>query len=295
MKKMLLVLCLIALMLSPVFALAADVGLLVNGGGGFIFKPGGASQWLANAAPYYKEAFNQPSYNVLTGQTQGSWNGTWQDGQGNMAVYSGSAESQATAYFGSLGVKSYAWVSEKDGYYDWQTSASANAAFSDVWRISGPSLGTSNGSVTIAVNLTGTRTDPWQNHGTSLTLKLYNYLFHAGAQYGDTTDNPLDAGLYFLTIPFRYGTDNNVAMSLTSGAGSFNEYSGGGVAAFVDFYNTAKVTGLTFRDANGNIVTNYAMTTASGYNYNAVPVPPAVWLLGSGLLGLIGLRRKISG
>jgi hypothetical protein len=27
-------------------------------------------------------------------------------------------------------------------------------------------------------------------------------------------------------------------------------------------------------------------------NLNAVPVPAAVWLLGSGLLGLIGIRRR---
>jgi hypothetical protein len=28
---------------------------------------------------------------------------------------------------------------------------------------------------------------------------------------------------------------------------------------------------------------------------NTVPVPPAVWLLGSGLLGIVGIRRRWSG
>jgi hypothetical protein len=29
------------------------------------------------------------------------------------------------------------------------------------------------------------------------------------------------------------------------------------------------------------------------YQTNAVPIPPTVWLLGSGLVGLVGLRKKL--
>jgi len=68
----------------------------------------------------------------------------------------------------------------------------------------------------------------------------------------------------------------------------------GGVSSFVDFYNTAKVSGLTFRDADGNILTNYTMTTGAGHDYSAVPVSPTAWLLGSALIGLFGFRRKFS-
>ncbi|OPX81634.1 MAG: hypothetical protein A4E43_00627 [Methanosaeta sp. PtaB.Bin005] len=31
------------------------------------------------------------------------------------------------------------------------------------------------------------------------------------------------------------------------------------------------------------------------FTYEAVPIPSAVWLLGSGLLGLLGLKRKFLG
>jgi len=34
--------------------------------------------------------------------------------------------------------------------------------------------------------------------------------------------------------------------------------------------------------------------TTSGF-VGTVPIPPAVWLLGSGLLGLIGIRRRLVG
>jgi hypothetical protein len=38
--------------------------------------------------------------------------------------------------------------------------------------------------------------------------------------------------------------------------------------------------------------TFYAMAVHPG-DVSAVPVPGAVWLLGSGLLGLIGIRKKM--
>jgi hypothetical protein len=37
--------------------------------------------------------------------------------------------------------------------------------------------------------------------------------------------------------------------------------------------------------------------TSNGYylldNFTAVPLPPAVWLLGSGLIGLVAVRRRM--
>lgn len=35
------------------------------------------------------------------------------------------------------------------------------------------------------------------------------------------------------------------------------------------------------------------LNTSFPANYSAVPVPGAVWLLGSGIIGLVGIRRKI--
>jgi hypothetical protein len=38
-----------------------------------------------------------------------------------------------------------------------------------------------------------------------------------------------------------------------------------------------------------NVITANAIIT---YDYTPTPIPAAAWLLGSGLLGLVGMRRK---
>jgi hypothetical protein len=48
-----------------------------------------------------------------------------------------------------------------------------------------------------------------------------------------------------------------------------------------------QVAKLRFDQSNGQITLN-----ASGEPANCVPVPAAAWLLGSGVLGLVGLRRR---
>ena len=51
---------------------------------------------------------------------------------------------------------------------------------------------------------------------------------------------------------------------------------------------------IHFWHSNGSWNDMHNNYTASGYvvEYDAVPIPGAVWLLGSGLLGLIGIRRR---
>ena len=43
-----------------------------------------------------------------------------------------------------------------------------------------------------------------------------------------------------------------------------------------------------------DIVTTYSVTEGAPGTINAVPIPGAVWLLGTGLVGLAGLRRRTS-
>jgi hypothetical protein len=72
--------------------------------------------------------------------------------------------------------------------------------------------------------------------------------------------------------------------------------------ASAQFGNTIAWGGLTeVLDASGSIVTDFTANaiTNSGVNWalpvevpTAVPIPPAIWLFGSGLLGLIGIARS---
>ena len=281
--------CLMVLVTSSAFS--QSVGLQVNGGAGFIFKPSGASQWLANASPYYVEEYDQPSYSPLACATEGYWKDRWSDSSGNMADYEGKAESKAKADFGSLGVYSYAWVSDKNSGvnypykdYDWNANASANASFLDLWNVDAPSLAGTVGTVSVNVHLDGSRTDNIENHFSSLGLTFGNHTTTSQTKISSDAY----AGNYVLTVAFKYGQDNNIYMGLTSGNSSFNVNEGG--ASYVDFYNTATITGLTFRDASGTALSDYTMTTGSAHNYTAVPEPATILGLGIPTL-MVGLGR----
>lgn len=59
-------------------------------------------------------------------------------------------------------------------------------------------------------------------------------------------------------------------------------------------YNADETAALLTTNESGNILeitTNTDQTTT--VNYTPTPIPAAVWLLGSGLMGLIGVRRRI--
>jgi hypothetical protein len=52
-------------------------------------------------------------------------------------------------------------------------------------------------------------------------------------------------------------------------------------------------TGSGYQSDDGKTGSNYAWAVHSGdVSASVVPVPAAVWLFGSGLLGLIGMARR---
>jgi len=63
--------------------------------------------------------------------------------------------------------------------------------------------------------------------------------------------------------------------------------------AFVGFVVTdGSFTGVRFEDGLGSGIQETYYSVDMAFARNPVPIPAAFWLLGSGLLGLVGLRRK---
>ncbi|NOT86403.1 MAG: hypothetical protein HOP02_16840 [Methylococcaceae bacterium] len=96
------------------------------------------------------------------------------------------------------------------------------------------------------------------------------------------------------TIDNANGTISNTSDLLN---GAIPGVTGSGILATIDFTAlTAGSSGVSFfnpilLDSNGaDIIANYSESTI--VNVSAIPVPAAIWLLGSALMGLVGFSRR---
>ncbi len=104
----------------------------------------------------------------------------------------------------------------------------------------------------------------------------------------DTVDLvlPVTSGVPLI---FAAGLSLNVNFNNVSGI-----FSG---SASADFSNTVTLTEFLVTDLNNNPLTGINIQSESGTIYavsplNTIPIPSAVWLFGSGLIGLIGVARR---
>jgi hypothetical protein len=121
-----------------------------------------------------------------------------------------------------------------------------------------------------------------------------------GIESGDLLDGFSATGACLVTARVAYSAGDKVYLTgilqALAGTSPYQDPTTGAISnglAHADFGNTAMITSIGLLDSSGNPVSNAIFTSASGTSYPApVPVPAALWLLGSGLLGLIGVGRR---
>lgn len=97
------------------------------------------------------------------------------------------------------------------------------------------------------------------------------------------------SGDYWLDID---GFDRNLDFSV--GLSVVSYISPDHPAQTINFANTLSYYVSELTDRNGNALSLDLMSSTSGTDYTQsnVPIPGAIWLLGSGLIGIAGFRKK---
>lgn len=113
-------------------------------------------------------------------------------------------------------------------------------------------------------------------------------------------------GTFLFTMPVIFGSplDLRIYASVDASSSAENHYNPGVIdsldmTGLASLEHTVAWGGITeLRDDNGVIINDFsALSTTSGFDYanayvSSVPAPPAAWLLGSGLIVLIGAARR---
>jgi hypothetical protein len=206
---------------------------------------------------------------------------------GRLAVTSGGTDYQA--YYDT--VAGLTWLADANnsltsghddnGQMNWQ-DANAWAAQLNVGGVSGWRLPSVVDTGTVGCNFTADGTDCGYNVDTT-TGEMANLYYNVLGNLGgfDTNENEQPDGGLKNTGPFSniqtsyYWTDTNYENDLT-GNSAWN------------FWMSDGLKNLTTKNTN-----LHAWAVQSGdVGSSAVPLPAAVWLFGSGLLGLIGVVKR---
>jgi hypothetical protein len=143
------------------------------------------------------------------------------------------------------------------------------------------------------VNATGSLQAWYYGDTATLTYSLANTL--AVAEMGNTVASVAGAepiigepsfGAFYL---FPLTANNYTTTTLTSGFGRFLA-GPDPFQVYLTLTGSASSSDPNMTDVYFNFDGDARLTY--DYNYTPVPVPAAVWLLGSGLIGLVGVRRK---
>jgi FHA domain/PEP-CTERM motif len=202
----------------------------------------------------------------------------------------------ARAAFGLLGAYASSLV---NGPGIFSLEAFSQAGFSDGFSVTG---GPSNGYLIFSFFTSGMASTVCVD--TTTALFACDPLGPAGAGIAvNGAVNPLPSVPFTFSeaIPFNGGSGGiDVTLTASAVCGTFSNPADAGATACTsisNFIDTARVTGYTIEDANGNPVSGTTVVFDSGTNYNDIPVdtpePSSLTLIGTGIAALIWRRKSV--
>lgn len=197
---------------------------------------------------------------------------------------------KSNALFAALASLGITGASQAGTIYTTQASFNAAVAgYSNVWveDFGGYSLPISN-PLTIAGGQA-------EVSGFGVTSVLFQEKSWLGSTGGPTSiQGPGDTSLDLAAISFNFGSGasdgQQVSFNLVGGGSNTSAtYTAAAFAAPVDFIGWIGGSGEGLMDISFALEQVVILDNISGY---VVPIPAAVWLFGSGLIGLIGMARR---
>lgn len=307
---------LLALCAAP--AMGATYSGSSSAGSGTVQVPGPSnSDYFSGAVP---DSSNSGS-SILIGAIDASGVYMYASSNGTGSSSTGAAHAMATA---TAQANNPAIVG--GGSANSQASASAVGGFSDVFQLNAAGYAPGTEVVmTFAVDVSGAfggggstlgggalSAASWSgNAWWRATTQLDGYgfeqaqtLFRNSAGANDVTGSNMGTGIYTVNVYLgAHSVTLRAEASASANASAFT-HSADGAGTFAesaflaDLGNTVGWGGiLGLSTLDGTAITDFtAISSTSGFDYanaySAVPVPPAVWLFGSGLLGMIGVMRR---
>lgn len=279
---------------------------------------------IASSAVVYDEGFFDGSVTINGVTANGG--GTSVVGYNSVLVPGLATSGSATALYGALHANAFSGAANGGFGQTSQTRASGGAFWSDqltytsatltgpayaraIFSLSGGLNSLSDpgatGNSTIAAMITAGGGTVFSTSGQLLSQSgaITTDIRRGQSVNGVINTEPVTdlTGRFFFDIPFEF----NVAFQMTGSLDAFTQALSGGPGAVASAYSNFGSSGLwggisEVHLADGTVLSGYSLSSTSGFDWanafpsgpvSTVPVPGTLWLIGAGLLALIGVGR----